>query len=136
MDHRRIETWGDGYRPAAAYSAAVMAAGLWFVSGQLPLDHASGTLVEGDATAQAHAAIDGTEGILREAGLGLGDVAMLTVLLADIADWGALDAVVAERFPPDRLPARIVYQAARCRLVPWSRSRRSRLQRRRACRPF
>jgi 2-iminobutanoate/2-iminopropanoate deaminase len=89
----------------------VLASGLWFVSGQLPLDHASGTLVEGDATAQAHAAIDNVQGILEEAGLGLGDVAMLTVLLADIGDWGALDAVVAKRFPPDRLPARIVYQA-------------------------
>lgn len=100
--------------PAAVgpYSQAVEAAGTVYVSGQVPLDPATGQLVEGGIRAQAEQALRNVGAVLEAAGLGYGDVVKTTVLLADIADFAAVNEVYARFFTGPVLPARAAFQVA------------------------
>ena len=69
-------------------------------------EHGSALVLVPDFRAQLVASRE-----LAAAGLGFGDIAKTTVLLADIADFGAMNAVYAEYFPDDK-PARVCYQVA------------------------
>ena len=77
-----------------------------FVSGQVPLDPATGALVEGDIQAQAEQVLKNVGAILAEAGLGYDDVVKTTVLLADIADFAAVNEVYARYFTGESAAAR------------------------------
>ncbi len=98
--------------PAAVgpYSQAVELNGTLFISGQLPLDPVSGEMPQG-VEAQTRRSLDNIGFILEEAGLGYGDIVKTTVLLDDIADFGAMNAVYAEYFKGDK-PARVCYEVA------------------------
>ena len=98
--------------PAAVgpYSQAVELNGTLFISGQLPLDPESGAMPE-SIEAQTRRSLDNIGYILEEAGLGYGDIVKTTVLLSDIADFGAMNAVYAEYFKGDK-PARVCYEVA------------------------
>lgn len=92
------------------YSQAVELNGTLFVSGQLPVNPENGTVPETieDQTRQSLANIGN---ILEEAGLTFNDIVKTTVLLDDIKNFGAMNAVYAEYFPQDK-PARVCYQVA------------------------
>jgi 2-iminobutanoate/2-iminopropanoate deaminase len=92
------------------YSQAVETDAALYVSGQLPIDGATGQMAEG-IEAQTRQSLVNLGHILREAGYDFADVAKTTVLLADIADFGAMNAVYAEFFT-ERMPARVCYQVA------------------------
>ena len=92
------------------YSQAVELNGTLYVSGQLPVDPATGRMAEG-IEAQTRQALRNIGAILAAAGLGHADIVKTTVLLADIADFAAMNAVYAEFFPTDK-PARVCYQVA------------------------
>ena len=98
--------------PAAIgpYSQAVEIGGILFVSGQLPVNPENGEIPEG-IEAQTKQSLTNIMAILKEAGLGANDVAKTCVLLNDIKDFGAMNAVYAEFFPEDK-PARVCYQVA------------------------
>ena len=98
--------------PAAVgpYSQAVLVNGLLFVSGQIPVNPADGSVAE-SIEQQSHQALKNVGAILAEAGLGYEDVVKTTVLLADIADFKAMNAVYAEYFTQDK-PARACFQVA------------------------
>ena len=98
--------------PAAVgpYSQAVLVNGLLFVSGQIPVNPADGSVAE-SIEDQSHQALKNVGAILAEAGLGYEDVVKTTVLLADIADFKAMNAVYAEYFTADK-PARACFQVA------------------------
>lgn len=98
--------------PAAIgpYSQAVELNGTLFISGQLPVNPATGDIPEG-IEAQTRQSLTNIGAILEEAGLGFNDVVKTCVLLNDIADFGKMNAVYAEFFPKDK-PARVCYQAA------------------------
>jgi 2-iminobutanoate/2-iminopropanoate deaminase len=87
------------------YAQAVIEGGFLFTSGQVPLDPASGKLVEGDLETAAERVFDNLEAILREAGLKFGDVVKTTVFLTRAEDFAPLNAVYARRFGGHR-PAR------------------------------
>ena len=94
--------------PAAIgpYSQAVdSGAGLVFVSGQLPIDPATGTFPEGGVAEQARQSLLNAQAILRAAGLELADVVKTTVFLADMGDFAAMNAVYASFFA-EPFPAR------------------------------
>lgn len=99
--------------PAAVgpYSQAVEAAGTIYVSGQLPLDPSTKTMPE-TIEAQAARALDNIAAILSEAGCSMDNVVKTTVLLADMADFAAVNEVYASYFPGLK-PARACYQVAR-----------------------
>ena len=104
--------------PAAVgpYSQAVAtgetAGSLVFVSGQVPLDPATGALVPGDVQAQAEQVLRNIGAILAAAGLGWADVVKTTVLLADIADFKAVNEVYARHVTGPVLPARAAFAVA------------------------
>lgn len=98
--------------PAAIgpYSQAVELNGTLFVSGQLPVNPATGEMPDG-IEAQTRQSLTNIFAILKEAGLGPNDVAKTCVLLSDIKNFGAMNAVYAEFFPEDK-PARVCYEVA------------------------
>jgi 2-iminobutanoate/2-iminopropanoate deaminase len=87
------------------YSQAVVDSGFLFSSGQVPLDPATGRLVEGGIEASAERVLDNLEAVLREAGLSFADVVKTTVYLTRAQDFAAMNAVYARRFG-DHRPAR------------------------------
>ena len=87
--------------PAAIgpYSQAVdSGAGLVFVSGQLPIDPATGAFPEGGVAEQTRQSLTNARAILQAAGVDLGNVVKTTVFLADMADFGAMNEVYAQFF--------------------------------------
>lgn len=80
------------------YSHAVEAGDLVYLSGQTPLDPATGRLVAGDAGAQAARCLDNLFQVLAAAGLGPDDVVKVNVFLTDMADFAAMNAAYAARF--------------------------------------
>jgi 2-iminobutanoate/2-iminopropanoate deaminase len=98
--------------PAGAYSPAVRAGDLLFMSGQIPIDPATGQLVQGDAAVHARRAMDNLGALLSAAGLTFAHVVRTTVFLADMNDFAAVNEVYASYFTEPR-PARVTVQAAR-----------------------
>ncbi len=96
--------------PAAIgpYSQAVQAGNLVFVSGQLPIDPATGAFAGEDIAAQTRQSLTNVRNILEAAGYSLSDVVKTTVLLAEIADFGAMNVVYEELFG-DTKPARAAF---------------------------
>lgn len=92
------------------YSQAVETAGALYVSGQLPLDRSTGIMAEG-IEAQTRQALTNIGHILHEAGYDYADVVKVTVLLQNISDFAAMNAVYAEFFTVD-MPARVCYEVA------------------------
>ena len=92
------------------YSQAVKCGDTLYISGQLPIDGATGAMPESieDQTRQS---LTNLGHILREAGYGYGDVVKTTVLLQHIGDFAAMNAVYAEFFTSE-MPARMCYQVA------------------------
>lgn len=95
--------------PAAIgpYSQAIEANGMVFLSGQLPINPQTGEMPEG-IEAQTRQSLTNARAILAEAGLSMGDVVKTTVLLADIADFAAMNAVYSEFFS-EPFPARSAF---------------------------
>ncbi|MDE6445768.1 MAG: RidA family protein [Alistipes sp.] len=92
------------------YSQAVETDGALYVSGQLPIDGATGKMAEG-IEAQTRQSLTNLGHILAEAGYGFDDVVKTTVLLQHIADFAAMNAVYAEFFT-SQMPARICFEVA------------------------
>ena len=102
----------DAPKPAGAYSPALRAGNLLFVSGQIPIDPASGELVTGDITAQTDRVMRNLAAVLKGAGLGFEHVVKTTVFLADMSEFAAYNEVYA-RYLVDPAPARATVQVAR-----------------------
>jgi 2-iminobutanoate/2-iminopropanoate deaminase len=100
--------------PAAIgpYSQAVRAGDFLFVSGQIPLDPATGSVVAGDVSAQTRRVLENMGEILKAAGATFAGVVKTTVYLADLSDFAAMNEVYAGFFgsPP---PARAAVQVSR-----------------------
>ena len=99
--------------PAAIgpYSQAVEAAGLVFVSGQLPIDPATGAFPGEDVALQTRRSLENIRSILAQAGLKMENVVKTTVLLQHISDFAAMNSVYAEFFTGD-CPARAAFEVA------------------------
>lgn len=80
------------------YSQAIEANGFIYLSGQLPINPAIGSFPEGGIKEQTRQSLLNAQAILKEAGADLSYVVKTTVLLADIADFGAMNEVYAEFF--------------------------------------
>ena len=80
------------------YSQAIAANGFLFISGQLPIDPATGNFAEGGIRELTRQSLENVKSILAEAGLTLADVVKTTVFLADMSDFTAMNEVYAEYF--------------------------------------
>lgn len=99
--------------PAAIgpYSQAVQAGNTIYVSGQLPIDPSTGAFAGEDIVSQTRQSLTNIKNVLEEAGASMDCVVKTTVLLADIADFAAMNEVYAEFFSAP-YPARAAFQVA------------------------
>ena len=96
--------------PAAIgpYSQAVEANGMLFISGQVPIDPATGKIVEGGITEQTEQVMQNIGAILEEAGYGFPDVIKSTCLLSDMANFAAMNEVYGKYYA-EKPPARAAF---------------------------
>ena len=94
------------------YSQAVKAGDLLFVSGQLPIDPATGAFAGDDIAAQTRQSLTNVKNIVEAAGMTMADVVRVGVFLQDMEHFGAMNAVYGEFFTAD-CPARAAVQVAR-----------------------
>jgi 2-iminobutanoate/2-iminopropanoate deaminase len=107
MTRHAISTGGA---PAAIgpYSQGIAVDGFVFCSGQIGLDPTSGELVPGGVEAQAERALRNLAAVLDAAGAAMADIVKTTIFLADMGDFGTVNAVYA-RHMPDPPPARSTF---------------------------
>lgn len=93
--------------PAAIgpYSQAIQVGNLIYTSGQIPIDPATGQLVEGGIKEQTRQSLSNIQAILQEAGLTMASVVKTTVFMADMADFADMNSIYAEFFT-EPYPAR------------------------------
>jgi 2-iminobutanoate/2-iminopropanoate deaminase len=110
---KRAITAPDAPKAIGPYSQAIEARGgrLLFLSGQTPLDPATGELVDGSIEEQTARALENLAAVLRAAGAGFEQVVKTTVFLADMADFKRMNEVYARAFG-QAPPARSTIQAA------------------------
>jgi 2-iminobutanoate/2-iminopropanoate deaminase len=101
----------DAPKPIGPYSQGVIAGGLLFLSGQIPLDPKTNELVQGDIEVQTEQALKNLMAVLKAAKMGPENVVRATVYLADFADFPRMNEVYARYFAKDP-PARTTIQAA------------------------
>ena len=97
-------------KPIAPYSPAIKAAGLVFVSGQLPVDQ-SGSMPEGVAD-QTRQCLENMKNLLAAAGVGLDSVVKCTVFITNMGEFGTMNEAYAEFFP-ETPPARSTVEVSR-----------------------
>ena len=109
-----MQTISTPNAPAALgpYSQAIVANGMVYCSGQIPVDPATNTIHAETIEEQTRQAITNLKNVLEAAGSGLDKVVKTTVFISDMNDFAALNAVYAELFG-DSKPARSCVQAAR-----------------------
>lgn len=96
---------------AGPYSAAVRAGDWLVLAGQVPLDPATGKLVDGDASAQCRQVLANISAVLADCEATLTDIAKTTVFVTDLGDFAAMNAIYAESFGEHK-PARSTVQVA------------------------
>jgi len=102
----------DAPKAIGPYSQAVRAGQLLFLSGQVPLDPATGQMVTGDIAAQTRRVFDNLAAVLKAGGRSFADVVRTTVYLADMNDFAAVNEVYGTYFT-EPYPARATVQVAR-----------------------
>ena len=93
------------------YSQAIRVGDFIFTAGQIPIDPATGQLIEGDISAQTRRALMNVSAILDAAGTSMSKVVKTTVFMANMNDFSLMNAVYAEFFPEDP-PARSTFAVA------------------------
>ena len=97
--------------PIGPYSQGVIAGGLLFVSGQIPIDPATDKLIQGDIKAQTEQVLKNILAVLKEAKMGPENVVKASVFLADLADFAQMNEVYGQYLGKEP-PARSTIQAA------------------------
>jgi 2-iminobutanoate/2-iminopropanoate deaminase len=111
VELRKITT-EDAPKAVGPYSQAIVAGELIFCAGQIPLDPATGEIVEGDIAVQTGRVLDNLAEVLSAAGSDLAHVVKTTVYLADLNDWTAMNEAYALRFGESK-PARATIEAGK-----------------------
>jgi len=109
---RQLVTAPDAPKAMGAYSPAIKAGNLLFISGQIPVDPTTGNLIQGDIAAQADQVMRNLTALLRAAGASFTNVVRTTVYLADMNDFAGMNEVYS-RYIVDPPPARATVQVAR-----------------------
>jgi 2-iminobutanoate/2-iminopropanoate deaminase len=105
---KKIISTTDAPAAIGPYSQAVEAGNTLYISGQIPIDPATGKLVEGDITVQTERVMKNIGAILSAAGYSFTDVVKSTCLLADIADFKSMNEVYGRYYTVQK-PARAAF---------------------------
>lgn len=108
---RKIVQTDNAPKAIGPYSQATCSKKMVFTAGQVPVDPATGRIVEGGIEAQTRQSLTNIQAILEAAGSGMDAVMKTTVFLTDMGEFAAMNAVYAEFFPADP-PARSTVQVA------------------------
>ncbi len=108
---RQIISTPDAPKAIGAYSQAVRCGNTVYVSGQIPLDPATGELVQSSMEAQIRRVFDNLQAIVKAANGELSQVAKLNVFLTDLSHFALLNTIMAEYFS-EPFPARAAIQVA------------------------
>ena len=108
------ETFKTERAPAAIgpYSQAVKAGGFLFISGQIPIDPATGQVVQGDAAVQTDQVLQNIRNILEDSGASIEGVVKTTIFLCNMDDFAAVNEVYGRYFPAEP-PARATVEVSR-----------------------
>jgi len=109
---KKIVKTSNAPQAIGPYSQAVEAGGFVFVSGQIPIDPKTGTLVQGDIKSQVRLILENAGAILAASGCTLASVVKTTIYLKDMADFGAVNEVYGGYFTADP-PARATVEVSR-----------------------
>jgi 2-iminobutanoate/2-iminopropanoate deaminase len=109
---KKIIRTTDAPQAIGPYSQAIEANGFVFVSGQIPLDPKTGTMIAGDIREQTKRVMENGKAILAAAGCGMGQVVKTTIYLKSITDFGVVNDVYGSYFPSDP-PARATVEVAK-----------------------
>jgi 2-iminobutanoate/2-iminopropanoate deaminase len=112
MSDRKIYNTKNAPGALGPYNQAVSAAGLLFTAGQVPLNPATGKMVDGGIREQTARVMENLQAILQAAGLGFGDVIKATVFMANMGDFADFNEVYATFFEGFEPPARSAFQVA------------------------
>jgi len=112
MTHKQSISTPDAPKAIGPYAQAIRSGDLLFLSGQIPLDPASGNLVEGPIEKQAERVLKNLAAVLGAAGASLDDVVKTTVYLADLSHFASVNTVYSRFFPHEPFPARATVQVA------------------------
>ena len=93
------------------YSQGVVAGNTLYISGQVPLNPETSSLIEGDIASQAKQVISNIENICIEAGASLSDIVKLNIYLTDLSNFSDVNEVMQERFA-EPYPARATVEVA------------------------
>ena len=108
---KKVYATGNAPSAIGPYSQAVQAGDVVFVSGQLPIDPATGEFAGADIESQARQSLNNIKAILESEGLSMENVVKTTVLLQNIGDFGAMNEVYATFFA-GQCPARAAFEVA------------------------
>ena len=108
---KKIVSTDGAPKAIGPYSQGIDTGSLVFVSGQIPLDPATGQMVAGGISEQTERVLKNVEAILDGSGLNSGHVVRTTVYLVDLGEFAAMNEVYARHFPKDP-PARATVQVA------------------------
>ncbi len=108
---RRVVSTDRAPKPVGPYSQGVVAGCFLFVSGQIPLDPATGRIVEGSFEDRVRRALENLKAVVEAAGASLRDVVKVTVYIKDMRLFDRFNAVYREYFPEDP-PARAVVEVS------------------------
>ncbi|MEI7957649.1 MAG: RidA family protein [Verrucomicrobiota bacterium] len=108
---KKVIATSQAPKAVGPYSQAVAVGNFLFCAGQIPLDPATGELVEGDVTAQTERVLQNVTGVLAANGMTFANVVKSTVFMVDLANFGAMNAVYSKYFS-EPFPARSTIQVA------------------------
>ena len=109
---RQSVSSADAPKAIGPYSQAIRAGNLLFLSGQIPLDPATGAIVDGDITIQTERVLQNIGAVLKAADASFANVVRTTVFLLDMNEFAAMNAVYG-KFVVDPPPARSTVQVSR-----------------------
>lgn len=109
---RKVIQTDKGPKALAFYSQAIVHNGVVYVAGQVPLDPATGELVQGDVQVQAERVLENVKAILEAAGSGMAHALKVSVFLQDINDFARMNEIYGRYFAVDP-PARTTVEVAR-----------------------
>jgi 2-iminobutanoate/2-iminopropanoate deaminase len=111
MNKRVIHT-DKAPKAIGPYSQAIQAGNFLFLSGQIPIDPASGELVKGDIREQAQRVLENLKGVLESQNLGMEDVVKVTIFMKDMGKFSQVNELYRTYFPSSP-PARSTVEVAR-----------------------
>ncbi|MCK5443376.1 MAG: RidA family protein [Maribacter sp.] len=109
---KKIITTQNAPAPIGPYNQAVLSGNTLYISGQIPIDPKTGSLIDGDIQKETKQSMENLKAILHEAGMTFENVVKSTIFIKDMNQFSEINAVYATYFDADTAPARETVEVA------------------------